>query len=116
MAYAALIFAASSIRHTPALPHGTDKGAHALFYAGFGACVARAVAGGSRHVSGRSVLLTGLIGALYGVSDEWHQYFNPPRAVEALDVVADTVGSVLGAGALRAWAILQRAPSGRQDL
>ena len=50
------------------------------------------------------------------VSDEWHQYFNPPRAVEAMDVVADTVGSLLGAGALRAWAILKQAPHGRKDL
>ena len=65
-------------------------------------------------VSGRAALVnhqtvepTVVFGALYGVSDEFHQYFNPPRSVEALDVVADTVGASLGAGALYAWGIIR---------
>jgi VanZ family protein len=46
-------------------------------------------------------------GALYGCSDELHQYFNPPRNVEALDVLADTIGAGAGAIALYAWGILR---------
>jgi VanZ family protein len=34
---------------------------------------------------------------LYGVSDEFHQYFVPGRSVEALDVLADALGGLLGA-------------------
>jgi len=34
---------------------------------------------------------------LYGVSDEFHQYFVPGRSVEVLDVLADALGGLLGA-------------------
>ena len=47
-AYMAFIFGLSSISHTPSLPHGSDKGLHALLYSGLGALFARARAGGWR--------------------------------------------------------------------
>ena len=37
-----------------------------------------------------------LIGFLYAVSDEIHQYFVPGRAMQARDVLIDTVGVLLG--------------------
>jgi VanZ family protein len=48
------------------------------------------------------------IAALYGVTDEFHQYFVPPRQVEALDVVADTIGAAIAAFGLHAVARLRR--------
>ena len=107
VAYMAFIFALSSITHPPAMPHGADKGGHALLYCGLGLLVARARARGWSGVTPGIVLFAGVFGAVYGMSDELHQYFNPPRNVEALDVLADTIGATLGAGALQAWGIIR---------
>ena len=83
IAYMAFIFALSSISHPPAMPGGSDKWLHGLLYAGLGALFARAVAGGWRGTSLLHVLSTMCFSAMYGISDEVHQYFNPPRNVEA---------------------------------
>lgn len=40
------------------------------------------------------VLLTILIGSLFGASDEFHQYFIPYRTLEFFDWVADTFGVI----------------------
>lgn len=106
LAYMALIFALSSISEPPSLPGG-DKNLHALLYSGLGFLFARARAGSVRAVTPSMVAHAAIFGALYGASDELHQYYNPPRAVEALDVVADTVGAGLGAAALYAWGIIR---------
>ena len=99
--YMAFIFALSSIADTPALPDGADKNLHALLYAGLGLLLVRAFAGGLwQPVSLVSVGLTILVAALYGASDEFHQWFVPPRAVEAADVVADTIGAGVAAVAM----------------
>ena len=34
---------------------------------------------------------------LYGISDEFHQYFVPGRSVDVYDVLADALGGLLGA-------------------
>lgn len=102
--YMALIFGLSSIPAPPALPDGVDKDAHALLYAGLGGLLVRALAGGwRRRVTIAAAGLAVAIAAVYGVSDEFHQSFVPPRQVETLDVVADAVGACLAAGALYAW-------------
>ena len=107
--YLAFIFALSSIAHPPELPNGSDKQLHAVLYAGLGMLLARALVGGlTRPVPFGMVVLTTLLAGLYGVSDEIHQMFVPPRQVEALDVVADTIGGALGASALYAWGIIQK--------
>jgi VanZ family protein len=107
VAYMALIFGLSSISHPPATPAGTDKGLHGLLYSGLGVLVARALAGGWRGVTPRAVIAAACVGAIYGASDELHQYFNPPRSVEGLDVLADTIGAAAGAVALYAWGIIR---------
>ncbi|MGE3955336.1 MAG: VanZ family protein [Vicinamibacterales bacterium] len=107
LAYMAFIFGLSSLTATPAMPGGSDKLLHALLYAGFGLLLGRALAGGWHGVTWTTVLTVTVCGALYGISDEVHQYFNPPRAVEMADVVADTIGSAAGAAALRAWGIIR---------
>jgi VanZ family protein len=103
----ALIFGLSSISHPPGLPGQSDKVLHTLLYSGLGGLFARALTGGWRGVTPRIVIATMLFGAVYGASDELHQYFNPPRNVEALDVLADTVGATLGAFALYLWGIIR---------
>ncbi len=105
--YMAFIFGLSSLTRTPAMPGGSDKVLHALNYAGLGLLVARAVSRGGRTVTGWTVLVTMVIGTLYGVSDEFHQSFNPPRESDAADVLADSIGSGLGAAALYAWGIIR---------
>ena len=67
----------------------------------------RALAGGWQQVTPRVVIATIVFVALYGASDELHQYFNPPRHVEILDVVADTIGGGLASIGLYAWGIIQ---------
>ena len=108
IAYMALIFGLSSVSRTPAFVSGVDKYLHAALYSGLGALVVRALAGGLR----RPMTLTIVVGAIaitagYGVSDEFHQSFVPLRSVEALDVVADTVGGSIAAFALYGWDIIR---------
>ncbi|MBS1818720.1 MAG: VanZ family protein [Acidobacteria bacterium] len=107
LAYMAVIFGLSSISHTPAMPGGSDKVLHTLLYSGLGLLFARALSGGRAPASARVILIAAIFGALYGASDELHQYFNPPRSVEVADVMADTIGSALGAAALYAWGIIR---------
>jgi VanZ family protein len=107
VAYMALIFALSSISHPPSTPAGADKGLHGVLYSGLGVLVARGLAGGWRGVTLRVVIAAACFGAIYGASDELHQYFNPPRNVEALDVLADTIGAGVGAVVLYAWGIIR---------
>src|SRR5262249_36643446 len=98
----------SSISRTPAFVHGVDKDLHAMLYAGLGVLVVRALTGGfRRRVTLVIVGATIVIGAAYGVSDEFHQSFVPMRRVEALDVVAGTVGISIAAFALHAWDIIR---------
>ena len=57
----------------------------------------------ARHPDGyrpRQVILAAVLAALYGCSDEWHQSFVPGRMLDGLDLIADSIGAVLGALAL----------------
>ncbi|HEX7798063.1 MAG TPA: VanZ family protein [Vicinamibacterales bacterium] len=109
IAYMAFIFGLSSISNTPAFVSGIDKYLHATLYAGLGAVVAHALTGGfRRRVTVGIVAATIAIGAAYGISDEFHQSFVPMRSVEAMDVVADTVGASLAAVALYAWDLFRK--------
>ena len=98
----AFLFALSSVSRLPALPllAVSDKVVHALLYVVLGALVARAIDGRRGGTLGvRAVVLAVLWSAAYGVSDEIHQHFVPPRQMEALDVLADAIGAALGVGA-----------------
>jgi VanZ family protein len=108
IAYMAFIFGLSSISRTPAFVGGIDKYLHATLYAGFGALVVRALTGGfRRRMTLGLAAATVVIGAAYGISDEFHQSFVPMRSVEAMDVVADTVGTSIAAVALYGWDIIR---------
>jgi hypothetical protein len=79
---------------------------HAAVYAVLGVLVARGLGGGAlRDLSLAKASAAVLITTLYGVTDECHQVFVPTRSAEVLDVVADAVGALAGAGGAWAWSI-----------
>jgi VanZ family protein len=94
-----LIFFFSSLPDPGGPPGGiSDKVAHVLIYAALGASLVRALAGGRiPAMTLNRILLAAVLGTLYGVSDEIHQHFVPPRTPEVLDVVADAIGAFVGA-------------------
>jgi len=104
VAWAAALFLLSATPDPPgsglfAQIPGGDKLVHFGLYAVLGGLLAR---GRRRHLRGgepaRPWLHAALIlaGALYGVSDEWHQSFVPGRDASALDWLADLCGVTLG--------------------
>ncbi len=97
--YSGIIFCVSSVSNvkTPLQEIGLDKILHVLEYIPFGFFVARGV------YNTKVPIFTGMffgavlsISFLYGVSDELHQSFVPGRSAGAFDVIADTVGGVIG--------------------
>jgi VanZ family protein len=102
--YMALIFAISSISHPPELPDAVgDKGGHALLYSGLAALFVRAFARGWSKPPTLGISMAAVVGStLYGVTDEIHQMFVPPRTPEVADVVADAIGAAAAVAALYA--------------
>jgi VanZ family protein len=104
------IFWSSSQTAVPAsVATVSDKVLHASAYAGLAATIVWAwtrgawASAGARH-------LVGAVGAsaLYGVSDEVHQMFVPPRTADPYDLLADVLGACAGAIAVWAWGIIAR--------
>jgi VanZ family protein len=105
----AMLFGFSSLSTLPSPPGDLSfYDVHVGAYAGLGGLTARALAGGLYHVSWRAVTGAIVIASLYGVSDEYHQLFVPGRDFDVLDLVADAIGSVVGASSVGAWSILKR--------
>ena len=82
------------------IPFGApDYIGHGVSYAVLGALLMRALAGGTvRGMRAGLILPAVLIAAVYGVSDEFHQSFIPGRMASVSDLVADTIGALVGAG------------------
>jgi VanZ family protein len=95
----ALIFYLSSLPDPGGPPGGiSDKTAHFLIYGALGASMMRALAGGRAAAMALPTILAAIVlTTLYGVSDEIHQYFVPPRTPDILDVAADAAGACAGA-------------------
>lgn len=111
--YCLLIFIQSSFPATDHVPDFdfADKLLHAGAFAVLGFLLFRAFNAGDKPFStagmvGMSIFLT----ALYGASDEIHQYFVPTRSADFLDFAADVAGAVLGVGL--AAMILKKSPPG----
>ena len=109
LAYMAAIFMASS-QSGLALPgRVSDKVLHAGAYGMLSALIVWALVEGVwSRVTGRTVLTAVAACLVYGWSDEIHQLFVPNRFYEVYDLLADTMGAVLSAGALWAWGIISR--------
>jgi VanZ family protein len=100
IAYCVLIFIQSSLPSSekiPSFPY-VDKFLHVGGYALLGFLFFRAL-----NIMDKIdnltvvVILSSLSAALYGISDEIHQYFVPSRYADVSDVLANLVGSVVGA-------------------
>jgi VanZ family protein len=97
--YCLLIFIQSSFpasEHVPEFDF-SDKLLHAAAYAVLGLLLYRALNAMDRRIPlARLIALSACLTALYGASDEIHQYFVPSRSAEFLDFAADAVGGILG--------------------
>jgi len=71
---------------------------HAIVYAIFGFLIARALFYQKRfwRLKEYCLIFALLFGTLYGISDEFHQYFVPGRTADILDVLADCFGIMIG--------------------
>jgi VanZ family protein len=108
--YAALIFYLSS---RPALSVSHDKILHMLEYGILGFLLASALTRQFDLKRFHLVIWVVLIGTLFGVSDEIHQYFVPGRNCSAADATADFLGSLLGVILYVSFSRIQRpAPAG----
>lgn len=110
---ALLIFILSSIPGRD-LPHLNvkleDKFEHIIAYAVMGFLLARAVFYQTRFPGWRNkyIGVVLLIGILFGISDEFHQYFVPGRLSDLMDLIADSIGIGLGLLVFRFRAVIRR--------
>ncbi|MFZ5621985.1 MAG: VanZ family protein [Pseudomonadota bacterium] len=74
-----------------------DKVVHLVAYGLLGALLLGALPLRAGGYTRGQVLLAAMIGSLYGISDEWHQFFVPGRSMDMLDMLADAAGALLGA-------------------
>ncbi len=111
--YCAGIFWLSS-RPAPPTPiqrfPGDDKVAHALLYAGLTAVVSVGMHRSGKSSARRVFYLPLLFAMLYGITDELHQHFVPPRTCDFFDWCADATGALLIQLALFRWAWKARVP------
>jgi VanZ family protein len=75
-----------------------DKLKHFAVYAVFGFLIVRALyyTFGSAELKRKIILWAIIVGVVYGVSDEIHQYFVPGRNANYYDVLADSFGVIFG--------------------
>ncbi len=96
-----VIFSGSSIGSIPRVGGKTTDGlahraAHLFEFAVLGALTLRAVSKDKR-ITKREMIITLIVVALYGASDEFHQRFTPGRSSEGLSVLFDVAGGIAGA-------------------
>ena len=96
--YSGIIFCVSSLPSSRLpTPIGYDKILHLVEYIPFGFLLAWALRNTNYGLSGNTLIsLVLLFSLLYGVSDEYHQSFVPGRDSNWVDVVADSIGGVIG--------------------
>jgi VanZ family protein len=97
---ALVIFISSSISHPPTagikIPE-FDKFMHATGYSVFGYFARRAFGQTKRDLfSGYPGIFAVVFCCFYGIFDEIHQSFVPPRETDPLDLLADTIGAIVG--------------------
>ncbi len=91
--YCLLIFTFSA---QPAVGVSNDKLIHVLAFAGMGFLFFRFFK--SRKLSFREAYAFAvLFTILYGIGDEVHQFYVPGRSSDVFDILADSIGAILGA-------------------
>lgn len=100
LVWAAVLFVQSSIPHLSSpvkITKWDDKWIHVVIYLPLGFLLMRSLQQAQPERSTRTLMLLTLVaGALYGVSDEVHQYFVPGRFSDWRDAVADVIGVFFG--------------------
>lgn len=102
--YAGVIFLFSSWAVPPQPPPllHVDKLIHIAEYAILAYLLARAARNSSSaRLSMHFRAFAVCVAALYGLSDEFHQYFVPGRGADGFDVLADAIGALIGQMCLR---------------
>jgi len=99
ISWAALIFYLSSQPSIdmPALFPGQDKLFHLIAFGTLGFLTTGTLQLLPEGYPTRQVWLVTLTVMLYGILDEFHQYFVPGRSADVYDVLADAIGALLGA-------------------
>ena len=99
VSWAGLIFYLSSQPSidAPALFPGQDKLFHLIVFGMLGFLVMGILQASQGGYQPKQLWRVALAVMLYGVADEFHQYFVPGRSVEVYDVLADALGGLLGA-------------------
>jgi VanZ family protein len=94
--YMGLIFYSSSIagNELPLLPHGFDKIIHISIYAilAFLSYISFRKSGLNKYV----LLLSFFFATLYGITNEFYQFYVPGRDASIGDIVANSCGALLG--------------------
>lgn len=109
LVYAAAIFVLSSMPTIPMPPEyyevpNVDKLLHTLLYFGLGILLCFAFHNASNpKISERAIHFSLLIGILYGIFDEVHQWFVPGRAATLIDVAFNTLGVLIALLAFLIW-------------
>jgi VanZ family protein len=80
----------------PAFPF-SDKVTHVGLYGILGIALGYGWSRSPRPIA-HGILIA--LGALYGVTDEWHQVFVPGRVPDVADWLVDVLGLILGYGAV----------------
>jgi len=95
------------LSHQPSLPApmlfpGQDKLFHAIVYGILGFLLLASRTPSAQGYTSAQLRGSVLVASLYGISDEFHQYFVPGRSSDVWDWVADTIGALI-AVSLLAW-------------
>lgn len=97
--YSGIIFfvsSLSSVKNPLEIEH-FDKIIHVLEYMPFGFLLTRAFFNTNRRLSQKTLLVYVILTSfLYGLSDEYHQFFVEGRDATVIDALADTIGGMLG--------------------
>ena len=97
--YSGIIFYVSSMPNVKIPLPGMqfDKILHIVAYVPFGFLLVRGICNTKLSVSRGMLLGIVLLSSfLYGLSDEVHQSFVPGRSASIIDMIADTIGGVVG--------------------
>jgi len=75
-----------------------DKFFHCVVYFILGALLVRAFWNSASNPNYKYILVVSIvIAAIYGASDEFHQLFTPGRSCDFFDLLADIIGASIGA-------------------